>query len=41
MSHSDGVSIRRFRAPDLGQLVRLITETNEISYADVYPPRAV
>jgi GNAT superfamily N-acetyltransferase len=41
MSHSGGISIRRFRESELGKLVRLITETNEISYADVYPPRAV
>ena len=41
MSHSDDVSIRRFREPDLCQLVRLISETIGISYAEVYPPRAV
>ena len=41
MSHSDDVSIRRFRKPDLCQLVRLISETIGISYAEVYPPRAV
>ena len=39
--HSDGISIRRFREPDLCQLMRLIRETIEISYAEVYPPRAV
>jgi GNAT superfamily N-acetyltransferase len=39
--HSDDVSIREFRDSDLGQLVRLIRETIEISYAGVYPPRAV
>jgi N-acetylglutamate synthase-like GNAT family acetyltransferase len=41
MRHSDDVSIRRFREPDLCQLVRLINETIGISYAEVYPPRAV
>ena len=41
MSHSDEVSIRRFRESDLDQLVRLIRETIEISYGDVYPSRAV
>jgi GNAT superfamily N-acetyltransferase len=41
MSYSDAVAIRRFREPDLGQLVRLISETIGISYADVYPARAV
>ena len=41
MSHCDEVSIRRFREPDLCQLVRLISETIGISYAEVYPPRAV
>ena len=41
MSHSDDVSIRRFREPDLCQLVRLISETIGISYAEVYAPRAV
>jgi GNAT superfamily N-acetyltransferase len=41
MSHSDAVSIRRFREADLCQLVRLISETIGISYAGVYPPRAV
>ena len=41
MSHSDDVRIRRFREPDLCQLVRLISETIGISYAEVYPPRAV
>ena len=41
MSHSHDVSIRRFREPDLCHLVRLISETIGISYAGVYPPRAV
>jgi len=41
MSHSADVSIRRFRGPDLCQLVRLISETIGISYAEIYPPRAV
>jgi hypothetical protein len=41
MNHSDDVSIRRVREPDLCQLVRLISETIGISYAGVYPPRAV
>jgi hypothetical protein len=41
MSHSDEVSIRRFREPDLSQLVQLISETIGISYTGVYPPRAV
>ena len=41
MSHSEGISIRRFRESERGKLVRLITETNEISYGDVYPPGAV
>src|SRR5207244_3812103 len=41
MSHSDDVSIRRFQESDLCQLVRLISETIGISYAEVYPPRAV
>lgn len=38
MKHSDDVSIRKFREPDLCQLVRLIRETIGISYAEVYPP---
>ena len=41
MNHSDDVSIRRFRESDLCPLVRLISETIGISYAEVYPPRAV
>src|SRR6267378_6894891 len=41
MNHSDDVSIRRFQESDLCQLVRLISETIGISYAAVYPPRAV
>src|SRR2546430_11692859 len=41
MNHSDGASIRRFQESDLCQLVRLISETIEISYGEVYPPRAV
>jgi hypothetical protein len=41
MDHSGDISIRRFRDSDLGQLVRLISETIEISYAEAYPPRAV
>ena len=41
MSHSDDVSIRRFLECDLCQLMRLISETIAISYAEVYPPRAV
>ena len=41
MRTPDDVSIRRFREPDLCQLVRLISETIGISYAEVYPPRAV
>jgi hypothetical protein len=41
MIHFDDGSIRRFREPDLCQLVRLISETIGISYAGVYPPRAV
>src|SRR5215471_18492046 len=38
---ADGISIRRFRDSDLDQLARLISETIGISYAGVYPPRAV
>ena len=34
-------SIRRFRESDIGPLHRLIHETIDISYAEVYPPRAV
>ena len=41
MSHSDDVSIRRLRERDLSQLMRLISEAIAISYAEVYPPRAV
>src|SRR5205807_5488029 len=41
MNHSDDVSIRRFQESDLCQLMRLISETIGISYAEVYPPRAV
>ena len=41
MRHSDDVSIRRCRDPDLCKLMRLISETIGISYAGVYPPRAV
>ena len=41
MGHSVDERIRRFREPDLCQLVRLISETIGISYAGVYPPRAV
>src|SRR3954452_2023348 len=41
MNHSYDVSIRRVRESDLDQLVRLIRETIGISYAEVYPPRAV
>jgi len=41
MNYSDDVSIRRFQEADLCQLVRLISETIGISYAEVYPPRAV
>ncbi len=41
MSHSNDLSIRRFRESDLCQLVRLISEIIGISYAEVYPPRAV
>src|SRR5438128_12565473 len=41
MNHPGDVSIRRFQESDLDQLVRLISETIEISYAEVYPPRAV
>jgi N-acetylglutamate synthase-like GNAT family acetyltransferase len=41
MSHSEDPSIRRFREPDLCQLARLINDTIGISYAEVYPPRAV
>ena len=37
----DDISIRRFRDSDLDQLARLINETIGISYAGVYPPRAV
>src|SRR5947208_12224695 len=40
MNHSDDVSIRRFQESDLCQLMRLISETIGISYAEVYPPRA-
>jgi hypothetical protein len=40
-NHSENVSIRRFRESDLDKLVRLIIETIGISYAGVYPPRAV
>jgi hypothetical protein len=41
MNHCDEVSIRRFREPDLCQLVRLVSETIGLSYAEVYSPRAV
>jgi len=41
MNHSADASIRRFRESDLDQLVRLISETIGISYAEAYPPRAV
>ena len=41
MSHCNDVSIRKFREPDLGRLARLISDTIDISYAEVYPPRAV
>src|ERR1700687_1192610 len=41
MNHSDDVSIRRVQEAAPGQLVRLISETIGISYAEVYPPRAV
>jgi GNAT superfamily N-acetyltransferase len=41
MDHANDISIRRFREPDLSQLARLISETIGISYAEVYPPRAV
>jgi N-acetylglutamate synthase-like GNAT family acetyltransferase len=41
MNYSDDASIRRFREFDLDQLVRLISETIGISYAEAYPPRAV
>ena len=41
MDHFENVGIRRFRAADLGALVRLISGTIEISYAEIYPPRAV
>src|SRR5438105_12753007 len=41
MNHADEVSIRSFQESDLCQLVRLISETIEISYGEVYPPRAV
>ena len=34
-------SIRKFRDSDIGALQRLIHETIDISYAEVYPPRAV
>src|SRR5207237_3137813 len=41
MNHSDDVSIRRVQESDVCQLARLISETIGISYAEVYPPRAV
>jgi N-acetylglutamate synthase-like GNAT family acetyltransferase len=41
MNHSNDISIRRFRESDLDELVHLISETIGISYAGVYPPRAV
>ena len=41
MSDAGAISIRRFRPPDLDRLVRLINESIAISYADVYPPRAM
>ena len=41
MDHFENVGIRRFRSADLGPLVQLISETIEISYAEIYPPRAV
>jgi len=41
MDHANDISIRRFREPHLSQLTRLISETIGISYAEVYPPRAV
>lgn len=34
-------AVRRVRESDLDQLARLISETIGISYAEVYPPRAV
>jgi GNAT superfamily N-acetyltransferase len=41
MHQPDEINIRRFREADLHRLMRLITETIEISYAEVYPPRAI
>lgn len=34
-------NIRNFRESDIGSLQRLIHETIDLSYAKVYPPRAV
>ncbi len=34
-------TIRQFRDSDIGSLQRLIHETIDINYTDVYPPRAV
>lgn len=33
--------IRAFRDADIGALRRLIFETIDVSYAPVYPPRAI
>jgi N-acetylglutamate synthase-like GNAT family acetyltransferase len=41
MNHTDDARIRRFHESDLCRLLRLISETIGISYAEVYPPRAV
>lgn len=41
MSKPAPFSIRRFRDTDIGALTRLIHETIDVSYAEVYPPRAV
>ncbi len=36
-----GIEIRPFQKPDLGALRRLILETIDAGYTDLYPPRAV
>ena len=41
MPKAPSLKIRRFRKPDLGPLRQLIHATIDLSYAEVYPPRAV
>lgn len=41
MSQSSNTTIRRFEDHDLAALGQLIHDTIDISYAEVYPPRAV